>query len=233
MATVQPDMRLSYMVREPDEKGWPQFDVHFDLDDGCTTTVRFVVVDNMLQVRRVKFMSPDFPKIEPTTATFRSLRLGDIRLQVLSDVRADPSLLEPPADTMAGMILEDESLRSRFEQVVGEDVLRREAKLVAAARAHSRVLAKSLKKGPARGQGAQSPKHYRDTALMYLQLLPEHGQRVIAAMAKTLGRSRNTVSTWVRRAREEAWLTKSTQGKAGGEPGPKLIAWLEEQEKES
>ncbi len=87
------------------------------------------------------------------------------------------------------------------------------------------------------GRSAKSDDFYRSVALMYLEYFERYGQRVIAEMTEALGkrrehanRSRNTVSTWVRRAREEGWLTRSTQGKAGGAPGPKLRAWLKEQE---
>jgi transposase len=51
-------------------------------------------------------------------------------------------------------------------------------------------------------------------------------------MAEYLDAAPNTVYWWVRRAREEGWLTKGQQGRAGANAGPRLIMWLKEQEEE-
>ena len=84
---------------------------------------------------------------------------------------------------------------------------------------------------PAKGRGAASPDFYRSIADLYLRTLREEPRRVIAAMTEWLKAegdqpdlSRNTVSRWVRRAREENWLTKSTRGIAGGRAGSRLRA---------
>ena len=87
---------------------------------------------------------------------------------------------------------------------------------------------------PNKGRGANSPDFYRGIALQYLRVLEQSPRRVIAAMTEELRAalkepklSRNTVSRWVRKAREESWLTRSTRGVPGGEPGSRLVSWIE------
>ena len=36
--------------------------------------------------------------------------------------------------------------------------------------------------------------------------------------------SRNTVAAWIRKARQQGWLSASSRGKAGADPGPRLLA---------
>ena len=82
-----------------------------------------------------------------------------------------------------------------------------------------------------RGRAAENPGLYRMVAELYLQLLPEHGQRVIEAMTTELGKPKNTVSGWVQKSRDNRWLTPApAQGRAGGEAGPRLIEWRKEKE---
>ncbi len=223
------DVPPGYQVPNPDRHGHRQLDVFVGLDDGCEATVRLVLVDDVFRVRRVEILSRSDAG-EVTTATLRGVRLGDIRLQVFDDVRADPRLIESPIEYVSRVSLDEPYEREVLARSIGEDFLRREDDAVRSATAQTGVAARNLRKGPSRGRGAQSPSHYRDTALLYIGLLPSYGQRVIKEMAQRLDRPRNTISTWVRRAREDGWLTRSTQGKAGGEPGPRLIAWLNEQE---
>ena len=84
---------------------------------------------------------------------------------------------------------------------------------------------------PRRGRAASNPGLYRMVAELYLQLHPEHGQRVIGAMATELGKPKNTVSGWVRKARDNRWLSKApAQGRAGGEASQRLLDWRKEHE---
>lgn len=47
--------------------------------------------------------------------------------------------------------------------------------------------------------------------------------RPVARIAEQLGRPEETVRTWLARARKEGWLAPGVKGRAGGEPGPKLL----------
>jgi hypothetical protein len=65
--------------------------------------------------------------------------------------------------------------------------------------------------------------HYRDVALLYLQLLGQ-GQTStpIAHLAKKLGVTTPTARNWVHRARQLGYLTQGSRGKPGAQPGPRL-----------
>lgn len=47
--------------------------------------------------------------------------------------------------------------------------------------------------------------------------------RPLARIAEQFGRPEETVRTWLARARKEGWLAPAVKGRAGGEPGPKLL----------
>jgi hypothetical protein len=47
--------------------------------------------------------------------------------------------------------------------------------------------------------------------------------RPVARIAEQLGRPEETVRTWLARARKEGWLAPGVKGRAGGEPGPRLL----------
>jgi hypothetical protein len=46
----------------------------------------------------------------------------------------------------------------------------------------------------------------------------------VARIAERIGRPPETVRTWLSKARKEGWLAPGVRGRAGGEPGPKLLA---------
>lgn len=199
---------------------WP-----ITLEDGCTAVVRTTIDDDTLRIVRVIFNGGDR---EPTSRTFDLLKLGELRQVATRLIANSPHLLLRPGD------FEPPRGRPGAIEVDGSTIELTEFTLEELASVRGVWLAhnvsRRLRKGPKKGRNAQNPDHYRDVAIRYIELLDEHGQRVVTAMAEELGYSPNTVSTWVRRAREEGWLTKGIQGKAGGEPGPKLIEWMREQE---
>lgn len=47
--------------------------------------------------------------------------------------------------------------------------------------------------------------------------------RPLSRIAEQFGRPEETVRTWLARARKEGWLAPGVRGRAGGEPGPKLL----------
>ena len=73
-------------------------------------------------------------------------------------------------------------------------------------------------------QGRKYPdSHYRDIAILYLDLLNHgHAHRILHELAQQLGIRRETARDWVHRARELGYLTGSHHGRAGALPGPRL-----------
>lgn len=57
-----------------------------------------------------------------------------------------------------------------------------------------------------------------------LENAPGKPRGAVKRLAEQLGRSENTVSRWVARARKDGWLGPGRQGHEGAEPGPRLIA---------
>lgn len=53
---------------------------------------------------------------------------------------------------------------------------------------------------------------------------PGKPRGAVKRLAQQLGRSENTVSRWVARARKDGWLGPGRQGHEGAEPGPRLVA---------
>ncbi len=51
----------------------------------------------------------------------------------------------------------------------------------------------------------------------------------VQRLADELGEpsKRQKIASWVARARREGWLTSAVPGRAGADPGPRLIKWLE------
>jgi hypothetical protein len=50
------------------------------------------------------------------------------------------------------------------------------------------------------------------------------GRGLLNRMSERFGRPEGTVRTWVSRARKDGWLGPGARGRAGAEPGPKLLA---------
>jgi hypothetical protein len=153
-----------------------------------------------------------------TSATLRAIRLGELR----ATIRAHPERTS--------------ILAILYRSVEKGDLTADNGALPILEAAYQDAIERIKQAPPKRGRGAKDPDFYRAIAVMYLEHV-EQGQRPIQDMTNELRRkrkyrklSRNTVSTWVRKAREDGWLTRSTQGKAGGEPGPRLEAWYREQE---
>lgn len=65
----------------------------------------------------------------------------------------------------------------------------------------------------------------RELAEAYLMETAEgKPARPLARIAEHFGRPEETVRTWLARARKEGWLAPGVKGRAGGEPGAKLLA---------
>jgi hypothetical protein len=228
---------MSWNLLEP-KNGWRRGSLTIAEGDYWVTVVVWVSPQGDLRIPQVtvEVRSEHFgptkgdanssKDLDVTTTALR-VPIGDYRQRVAQLIQDDPGRLSPAA-------FEAQFAQGLLQRGDIPDAQRRMLARVASYGALDlgdvTTLAKSLRVGPKMGRGAKDPAHYRDTARMYLALYPEHGQRVVKVMAEEMGRPRHTVRTWVRRAREEGWLGKGIQGKAGGGPGPRLREWLREQE---
>jgi transposase-like protein len=80
------------------------------------------------------------------------------------------------------------------------------------------------------GRAPLTPDLLREVAEAYLEEnAPKSPPGAMKRMAKRFDRPEETLRTWVTRARKDGWLGPSTKGRAGAEPGPKLIAWVTRQ----
>lgn len=156
-----------------------------------------------------------------TATVLRTVRIGEIRKAIHKSLLQNPEHLLGLA--LLGKLVEEGHASASDEEL----------KVMRAARDSSYRAVEYLKTNrPQRGRAAKNQDWYGHVARVYLDFYPEHGQRTAGAMAEYLDAEPNTVYWWIRRAREEGWLTKGQQGRAGANPGPRLIQWLEEQEKQ-
>lgn len=100
------------------------------------------------------------------------------------------------------------------------------------------TLDKARREGPGSVEVPQAPKSPRrggrprvtDEQLRALaeEYLAETAEgkpgRPVARIAQKLSKPEETVRTWLARARKEGWLASGVKGRAGGEPGLKLLA---------
>lgn len=85
------------------------------------------------------------------------------------------------------------------------------------------------------GLTVRNDEHWSFVADLYLYCCQRYDSEPIVGMKLELEKremfwSRSKVANEVKRARQLGWLTPSTRGKAGAEPGPKLIARRKEQQ---
>ena len=90
---------------------------------------------------------------------------------------------------------------------------------------HDRSFADAMQRArsPRRDGRSYPNEHYRDIALLYLNLLSEgHRRRVTTHLAQQLGVPPATARNWIHRARQLGYLTPSRQGQPGAHAGPRL-----------
>lgn len=94
----------------------------------------------------------------------------------------------------------------------------------------SATLAQDLQDVPAAtmavsaGRTAMTDDFLRDVALSYLrETAPGKPHGATGRLAEAYGRPEQTIRTWIARARKEGWLGASAKGRAGAEPGPRLM----------
>src|SRR6266536_2947186 len=169
-----------------------------------------------------------------SAGSLQAVRLGTLREEILTDLR-EHALLEQLTSFPEGeqrWISAEDTPRSAEERNRRRQQLRRS-------------LANLRRGAPKRGQ---SDAFYREIGLAYLLLLPDHPRDPIEELtvlglrsawcaplrswrvsegAHHADLSPNTVSSWVRQARQLGWLSAPNRGKAGAEPGPRLEEVLE------
>ncbi len=236
-------MKLSYGSLPDPEPGSFRFESHgihppFRGEASILPDGRLVISEITISARRSK-------SVGVTSSDMRDLRLGELRRRIADDLRRDPAPLTSAAhlpdikrrsvDSPGSLTATEQAWLLWIKRATDLDLDLEEASTQALAQASTR--AKSVwTQSPNRGRGARSDDFYRQVAITYLSLFRESPTRVIARLTLLLKESqsdpylsRATVSTWVRRAREEKWLTKSSQGKAGGTEGQRLEDWLGKQ----
>lgn len=80
------------------------------------------------------------------------------------------------------------------------------------------------------GRPPLTDEHLRRFALAYLEeTSPGAEPGVLPRLCQRFGRPEGTIRGWVRRAREDGWLGVAVKGRAGCEPGPRLLASVSEE----
>lgn len=67
----------------------------------------------------------------------------------------------------------------------------------------------------------------RGVAVAYLRTLVDAPRRPVEQLAEDLEEPRQKVASWISRARREGWLSAAVVGRAGAQPGPRLVEWIE------
>ncbi|MFJ5155749.1 hypothetical protein ACIQCF_30095 [Streptomyces sp. NPDC088353] len=77
------------------------------------------------------------------------------------------------------------------------------------------------------GRAALSDDLLRKVAFSYLrETAPERPAGALQRLAAEFERPEGTIRTWLSRARADGWLGPSVKGRAGAEPGPRLLSWV-------
>jgi hypothetical protein len=202
-------MEIQWVLAEGPVKSYPSVIVK---DNDLEVTVHYDLEDRGVVIKRIG--GDDL-----TATVLRTVRIGEIRKAIHKSLPQNPEHRFPLA--MFAKLVEEGRLSASDE----------DAEILRAARdAASEATKYLMTNQPQRGRAAANSEWYGHVARVYLDFYAEHGQRAVKAMAHYLDAEVNTVYWWIRRAREEGWLTMGQQGRAGANPGPRLIKWHREQE---
>ena len=153
----------------------------------------------------------------------RVIPFDEIRGSILESLIADPTLASGPA--LLGRLIDETG-----GTATGDEIEFMRAARVSVETAFGSVTTDR----PKRGRGVNNDDWNARIATLYLDLHRRYGQKCVRPLAEHLNSTPQQASQWVRRCRDEGWLTEApAQGQAGGKPGPRLIAWLDEQEEET
>lgn len=162
----------------------------------------------------VRIKSISISAHEITAAVLRGLPIEDLKREIVRIYRKHPALSD-------GRALLRELIRGSGDKASPEIL----EKLGRAERAAYRNVASladvGLRKYP--------DQFWRDVGVAYLRALVREPRKAVEAMAERFDKPIHTVRGWIKRAREEGWLSEATHGRAGADPGPRLVEWLEGQ----
>lgn len=227
------DLELSVQVTAIRRKDPPE--IHLDFVDLRNTPTRLrgtaIVRADGMRITGLQVEDPDV-----NTSTLRELRLGGLRVDLNQCLRSTTYTTDLDKATVRLLVfrLMHPSSGYRSPEEADDDAddaafIRKLTKTLHAVNTQHRL--PTIR--PARGRGARSDAFYRDVALGYLRAAQEDPRRVILNLTDSLRStlkqprlSTHTVSTWVRRARKDGWLSTSAPGVAGGAGGPRLNDWL-------
>jgi hypothetical protein len=142
----------------------------------------------------------------------RAIHVADIR-RIIRDQLRDSG----------GALLDGRALLAGFLRGSGREV----PEHLALAEKRAAAAVESLRSRDPMGPRPTPDDYHRQISLGLIGAFDQDPQRPVALLAKQLDAPRSTVADRVRRARAAGWLAETTPGRAGAEPGPKLIEWLE------
>ena len=150
----------------------------------------------------------------------RQIPFDAIRSSILESLIDDPTLASGPA--LLGKLIDE----------TGGTATAAEIEFMRSAREAVESAVEAVKGGhPKRGRSADNDEWNARIAQTYLDFHARYGQKCVSAMAEHLNETPQRVAEWVRRSRQEGWLTPAPgQGKAGGSAGLRLMEWQEQEE---
>lgn len=223
MTTPNDDMQLQ--LREPSkEEGSAGVVAHFrhDSDDGWTVAGTVSRGPNGHVISRLEVWPGrpgDAPVGSVTTRMLHDIRVG----QIINAVRYWE--MQARVRDMASR-MEYEPGDERAEQMLTEAFS--EPMYAPGSKVTIKTADEIIGAAPRESQPGRAPlpdELLHQVAEGYLaEAAPGKPRGAVKRLAQQLGRSENTVSRWVARARKDGWLGPGRQGHEGADPGPRLLA---------
>ena len=120
--------------------------------------------------------------------------------------------------------LDGRALLAQLYRGAGHDV----PEHLARAEKHAESAIDSLRHRDPMGPRPTPDESHRLISLALIDTYRREERRPVALLAERMELPRSTVADRVRKARAAGWLAETTPGRAGAEPGPRLIEWLNE-----
>lgn len=176
----------------------------FDVD-GVRVVVGVTTEEGTVRVASMTIAAP-----EVTSNVVRRIPFGPIKKKIIAELRRHPALIDEEAILAELVRGSGGTLTARLEE--------------AERNAYRRVAALH------RREGREYPEAFwREVALWYRRTLKQEPRSTVERMAEERGVPVPTVRTWIRRARQEGWLSEGRQGRAGADLGPRMIEYVNEE----